>query len=212
VSPTTHLESMLLFLLSSLALRAPPHMVSRRSVIVTTVLSPTAVSAFDLPPPDGLVAAFNPYDIKALEDPNVRSKFAAAPNPDKARQQSSAYFAVSNGDIDSLQAMADGGWALAELADDNGKTLLHRAAQIGNEPAVKLLLKMSSPIDAYTSFKETPLHLAVRNNHLECVKLLVDAGASMSALYSTNGDTALTLAKKYKFADVFEYLKSKGAA
>jgi hypothetical protein len=126
---------MLLFLLSSLALRAPPHMVSRRSVIVTTVLSPTAVSAFDLPPPDGLVAAFNPYDIKALEDPNVRSKFAAAPNPDKARQQSSAYFAVSNGDIDSLQAMADGGWALAELADDNGKTLLHRAAQIGNEPA-----------------------------------------------------------------------------
>ena len=66
---------------------------------------------FDLPPPkDGFVAAFNPYDLKALEDPEVRRTYAAKPNPDVPMQQSSAYYAVSNGDIESLQAMADGGW------------------------------------------------------------------------------------------------------
>ena len=108
--------------------------------------------------------------------------------------------------------MADGGWALAEIADDSGKTLLHRAAQVDNESAVKLLLTMGSPLDAYTSFKETPLHLAVRNNRLACVKLLVEAGASTSAPYGKSGDTALALATKYRFESVVEYLKSKGAA
>ena len=41
--------------------------------------------------------------------------------------------------------MADGGWALAELEDDAGKTALHRAATVGNEPALKLLLKVRAP-------------------------------------------------------------------
>ena len=68
-----------------------------------------------------------------------------------------------------------------------------------------------SPIDAYTSFNETPLHLAVRNNRLGCVKLLVDAGASTAAEYGKNGDTALSLAQKYKFEPIIDYLKSKGA-
>ena len=205
----------MLFLYSSLpAWKAPSHAVmSRRSALAATgaALFPTASHAFDLPPPDGLVAAFNPYDAEALKDPSLAKKYADMPSPDKGRQQSAAYFAVSNGDTTSLQAMADGGWNLAELADDNGKTLLHRAAQIGNEPAITLLLKAGCPIDAYTTFQETPLHLAVRNHKLASVKLLVESGASTSALYSTNGDTALTLAKKYKFVDVVDYLKSKGA-
>ena len=209
--------------LSSLALHTSPPpresaaLTSRRSILATTsaaLISGTtaAAIAFDLPPPkDGLVAAFNPYDLKALEDPEVRRTYAAKPNPDVPMQQSSAYYAVSNGDIESLQAMADGGWKLAELADDSGRTLLHRAAQIGNEPAVKLLLKEGSPLDAYTAYKETPLHMAVRNNRLACVKVLVEAGASTSAVYSTNGDTAVTLAQKYKFQSIVEYLTSKGA-
>lgn len=203
----------MLFLFSSLlAWRAPSHaVISRRSALAASgaALFSTASHAFDLPPPDGLVAAFNPYDPEAPAA--LAKKYADMPSPDKGRQQSAAYFAVSNGDMASLQAMADGGWYLADLADDNGKTLLHRAAQIGNEPAISLLLKQGCPIDAYTVFQETPLHLAVRNRKLASVKLLVESGASMSALYSTNGDTALTLAKKYKFVDVVDYLTSKGA-
>ena len=149
----------------------------------------------------------------SLDDPMACRSAAAMANLDKQRQLVAALYAINNGDMASLQAMADGGWALAELVDgDSGRMLLHRSAQVDNEPAVKLLLKLGSPIDPYTSFQETPLHLAVRNNKLACVKALVEAGASTSALYSSNGDTALTLAKKYKYEDIVLYLKSKDAA
>ena len=176
---------------------------SRRSVLSTAAaafLSPAvAVNAFDLPPPT------------QMEDAAARSTYAAMGNPDKSKQQGSAFIALGNSDMASLQAMADSGWALDELADDAGKTVLHRAAQVGNAPAVTLLLKAGSPIDAYSAFRETPLHLAVRNNRLECVKLLVEAGASTSAQYGKDGDTALSLAQKYRFEAVVGYLTSKGA-
>ena len=57
-------------------------------------------------------------------------------------------------------------------------------------------LKAGAPIDAVSSFVETPLHLAVRNNRLACVQLLVEAGANTAAEYGKNGDTALSLAQK----------------
>ena len=69
----------------------------------------------------------------------------------------------------------------AELADDGGRTLLHRAALIGNEEAVKFMLKLGSKIDEYSKFKETPLHLAIRNNRLACVKVLVEALETFAA-------------------------------
>ena len=71
--------------------------------------------------------------------------------------------------------------------------LLHRAAQLGNEPAVRLLLKAGSPLDPYTAFRETPLHLAVRNNQLACVQALVEAGASLLPLTSFSTSPYLLL-------------------
>ena len=188
-------------------------MASRRSVLARTgaaLLSPAAgASAFDLPPRDGFAGAVSPY---TLDDPMACRKYAAMANPDKLKQQASAFFAVSSGDIGSLQAMADNGWALAEIVDESGTTLLHRSAKVGDDSAVKLLIKAGSSIDAYTTFMETPLHLAVRNNRLACVKALVEAGASTAAVYGKSGDTAVTLAKKYKFESIVDYFKSKGVA
>mmetsp|Transcript_43030 Transcript_43030/g.132585 ORF Transcript_43030/g.132585 Transcript_43030/m.132585 type:complete len:223 (-) Transcript_43030:176-844(-) len=172
------------------------------------LVSPTAARAFDLPLLDiSLTAAMIPY---TLEDAEARRRYAAKANPPLPRQQACVNYAVTTGDIESLQAMAEGGWSLADLVDDGGKTPLHRAAQQGNEAAIRLLVKAVSPIDAYTQFRETPLHLAVRNNRLACVKLLVEAGASTAALYSKTGDTALTLAQKYRFESIVEYLKGRG--
>jgi ankyrin repeat protein len=63
-------------------------------------------------------------------------------------------------------------------------------------------------IDPKTQWKETPLHFATRNNKLNCVKSLVESGASRTAV-TYGGDTALQLAEKYKFAPIVEYLSSK---
>ena len=199
-----------LLVLLPLALQ-PSRLTSRRSVIATTLLSPVGASAFDLPPRDGLAGAVAPY---SLDDPEACRKYAARPNPDKTRQQAAVIQAISTGDIGSLQAMADGGWSLAEFVDEeSGTTMLHRAAKVGDEAAVRLLLKGGSPTEAYTSFMETPLHLAVRNNRLGCVKALVEAGASASALYGkSGGDTAVTLAQKYRFESIVDYFESKGLA
>ena len=175
---------------------------SRRNVLgaaAAALLSPSAVSAFNLPPPT------------EVTDPEKRQFYAALENPEKSAQVSPALSALNNDDMESLQAMAKDGWALTELADEAGRTVLHRAALIGNEDAVRFMLKLGSPIDTYSNFKETPLHLAIRNNRLECVRVLVEAGASTSLAYGTKEETALMLAEKYKLKPIIEYLKSKGA-
>ena len=74
---------------------------------------------------------------------------------------------MTTGDNATLEAMLANGWELASVTDSAKKTVLHRAAQIGNVPAVELLLKAGAPVDAVTSSKETPLHMAVRNGRLE---------------------------------------------
>ena len=76
---------------------------------------------------------------------------------------------------------------------------------MGNEAATALLLKSGAPVDAETQWKETPLHMAVRNGKFACVKLLVEAGASKSK-ETIGGDNALALAKKYKQGEIAEYL------
>lgn len=138
----------------------------------------------------------------------ARAAAAKKPNPGLRKQQSSAFYAVSTFDQGSLEKMLEGGWELNSCKDEAGKTVLHRAAQVGNGPAVAALLKSGSNIDAVTQWKETPLHMATRNNKLPVVKALVDAGASTS-LKTYGGDTALEIATKYKFKDVVAFLQDK---
>ena len=71
----------------------------------------------------------------------LRRAYARMPNPELKKQQSSAFYAVSTGDMDTLQKMVDAGWELNKVKDTAGKGVLHRAAQVGNEPAVQVLLK-----------------------------------------------------------------------
>jgi len=168
---------------------------SRRAVLAGTFAGalPLSASAFDLPP------------LEEYDNPKARKAAAARANPGPGKQQSTAFYAVSTGDLTSLEAMVQNGWDLTAVKDSAGKTVLHRAAQVGNAPAVALLLKSGSPVDPQTQWKETPLHMAARTNRLDVVKLLVEAGASVSK-ESGSGDTALALAQKYKYAAVAEYL------
>ena len=144
----------------------------------------------------------------ALADPKARAAAAKRDNPPLRKQQSTAFYAVSTFDQGSLDKMIAGGWDLSSCKDEAGKTVLHRAAQVGNGAAVAALLKSGSKVDAITQWKETPLHMAARNNKVEVVKTLLEAGAS-TTLKTYGGDTALEIAKKYKFKDLVAVLETK---
>merc|ERR1711935_854667 len=158
-----------------------------------TVLPLGAANAFDLP------------SLEEFDDPKQRKFYASRPNPDASKQQSLAFYAVSTGDQTTLQLMVDNGWEITKVSDSASKTVLHRAAQVGNTPAVALLLKAGAKPDAITQWKETPLHMAARNGKLACVKALVEGGASLDK-QTIGGDTALVLSRKYKMASIEEYL------
>ena len=157
--------------------------------------------------------AFNLPPLASFEDPKARAAAAKQSNPDKTSQQAAAFYAVTTNDMGSLQNMADGGWDLKDLKDTAGKTVLHRAAQVGNEKAMELLIKSGADVNAVTDFKETPLHLATRTAKLGCIKQLVEAGA-LTSKTNLGGDTPLMLAQKYAktalpMADVIAYLSEK---
>ena len=122
-------------------------LMGRRSVVALGAVAAglrLPASAFDLP-------ALDEFD-----DPRARKKAAALSNPPLGKQQSSAFYAVSTGDLTSLQLMVDNGWELGKAKDTAGKTVLHRAAQVGNVPAVEVLLKQgATSVDALTRWEET---------------------------------------------------------
>jgi len=102
--------------------------VSRRAALsgaaaISGSFVPLSARAFDLPALD------------EFENPVARAKYAGMKNPDLTKQQSLIFYAITVNDISSIQAMADGGWALTSLQDSAGKTPLHRAAQVGNTAA-----------------------------------------------------------------------------
>ncbi|VVB04385.1 unnamed protein product [Arabis nemorensis] len=60
-----------------------------------------------------------------------------------------------------------------------GLSAAHFAAAIGNLSALEFLLAANPElVHAKTVIKETPLFFAVKNNHLDCVELLLQCGAS----------------------------------
>lgn len=61
-------------------------------------------------------------------------------------------------------------------------------------------------LDAVTLYKDTPLHMAARNNRVDFVKQLVAAGADKTKV-NMAGDTPAMLAARYKFEGVIDALK-----
>ena len=128
------MKLLFLCLATAAALRAPIQQSNnRRSVLAG------AAAALSLPLQKAL--AFDLPLLEEFDDPAARRAYARMPNPELKKQQSSAFYAVSTGDMDTLQKMVDAGWELNKVKDTAGKGVLHRAAQVGNEPAVQVLLK-----------------------------------------------------------------------
>jgi ankyrin repeat protein len=83
------------------------------------------------------------------------------------------------------------------IAQGDGLSALHMAAQSGDLAITRLLIGSGANVDARTRIGDyTPLHLAAAGGHAEVLAALLDAGGDAAARTTSTGVTALHLAAK----------------
>lgn len=85
--------------------------------------------------------------------------------------------ALYTGNINVLQDVLDAGKddsKLVNLVDGNGRSIVHLAANSGNVPAVRMLLKVGVSTETMDDNGETALFQAARNGFSAIVKVLLD--------------------------------------
>ena len=104
--------------------------------------------------------------------------------------------ATRRGDVAAVRSLLDEG-ADPNVAQGDGLTALHLAAQEGNLEIVEVLLGAGAKVEAKTRIGDfTPLHLASGGAHATVALMLIEAGADPGAMSTTSGVTPLHLAAK----------------
>lgn len=83
------------------------------------------------------------------------------------------------------------------------------AAERGNTADVERLIASGAPVDQADASGQTPLLLAVRNNHLAVASRLIDAGANINA-QAANQDTPWLLAGALGRTEMLRHMLPKG--
>ena len=104
--------------------------------------------------------------------------------------------ATKRSDVAAVRTLLEEG-ADPNVAQGDGLSALHLAAQEGNLEIAELLLAAGAKVGAKTQIGEyTPLHLASEGAHASVVRALLEAGADPAAVTTTTGVTPLHLAAK----------------
>ncbi len=118
-----------------------------------------------------------------------------------------------------FQRHGQGNYDVAALCLESGvdvnerraRTLLHAFAHQGDIVGTRWLVDHGAEIDVRDQGNDTPLHKACeRNSTLVVVKLLLERGASLTAV-NHNGETALDVATRYGKKAIADYLRLAGA-
>ncbi len=91
---------------------------------------------------------------------------------------------------------------------DNGRIMLEAAAS-GNVEALKRLVEAGASLESPNAAGETPLLLAVKNNHLPAAIFLIDAGSSINA-QAVNNDSPWLLAGALGRTEMLRHMIPKG--
>lgn len=86
---------------------------------------------------------------------------------------------------------------------------MREAAERGDAAGIDRLVAAGAPIDAADAAGQTPLLLAVRNNHLDVATRLIDAGANINA-QAANQDTPWLLAGALGRTAMLRHMLPKG--
>jgi hypothetical protein len=137
------------------------------------------------------------------------SLLPAAQLTDPAVRREALWLAAADGDLPSLDLLADA--ALVGARDEFGRGALARAAEAGSAPAVALLTQRGAPVDAPDQHGMTPLMLAARSGQAVVVEALLAAHANVAAA-DRSGNTALMYAALSKRTEAVERLLAAGAS
>ena len=86
------------------------------------------------------------------------------------------------GGVSQIRQALEEGVALNDLRNPQGDSLLHMAANAGQDDVIHLLVKQGKMnVNQRNQQSITPMHQAVYGNHVTTVKLLSELGASMEA-------------------------------
>jgi len=119
--------------------------------------------------------------------------------------------AAMNGDLEAVRELLEQG-ADVNLAQGDGMTALHWAAEVGDVEMVGMLLDAGADLEGVTRIGDyTPLHVASEAGHGEVVRALLEAGADVLARRAFAGTTALHLAAASGSVSSIEALVGFGA-
>jgi len=131
-------------------------------------------------------------------------------------RESALSCAVRSGDAVTVSFLLDRGASLNER-DSHLRAPLHIAADRGEPEILKVLLEAGADPNARTEYGSTPLHSAVgyrgevKPGRLECIGLLIDAGALLEQGSGSWGSTPLERAVQRKSPEMVELLIDRGA-
>lgn len=121
--------------------------------------------------------------------------------------------AAESGDLATVRARVDAGDDLESRHKGTGRTPLGWAVVQGHAEIARVPLAHTARVDgvaAHSFLARTPLHLAAQTGDVECIRVLLGAGADVT-LVDGRGDNALTLAREGGNAEAVMVLEAAGA-
>lgn len=91
--------------------------------------------------------------------------------------------AIENGDLEAVKAWLEKDPTALKMFDEEGYTLVHRAAQAGQKEILALLIEKGAAMEVKTRDGNglRPLHLAADRGNKACVELLIRKGVNVNA-------------------------------
>lgn len=95
-----------------------------------------------------------------------------------------AFGAARDGDLSTLERLADGDPGLLDAREANGMTLLHIAAERDDAPMVRALLARGADAALEAEWGQTPLEWAANVNAAQSAAELLDSGGERPSLWT----------------------------